>query len=247
METTNYFCSKRRGMKKIIFGLFVIAAGILLLGFNSGIINPEYEGIVFSWQSLLIALGIINLFDHDSWVPGTILIAVGAFFMMPDLFDFPYDFTRLFWPALLILAGVLMILRRSFGHHFHHYHHHRFDQNCESSLDSGIIMEKNVFGGSRRMIAPCVFKGGKIQNIFGGTEIDLRQTTLAEGKNTLEVKSVFGGVSIYVPADWVVVVEANSVMGGFVDKRMHVPDKTSSSRELIIVAESVFGGGEIKN
>lgn len=243
METTTYFCRKRRFMKKIIFGILLIAAGILLLLFNTGYLPIEYRHIVFSWPVLLIAFGLINIFNKDSWVVGIVLLAVGGFFLAHHLLFFPQDFHLVFWPALLILFGLLSIVKRGFSHHWHDHHPHR---QHDFRLDSGYIEEKNVFGGSKQKITPCEFKGGRIQNVFGGTELDLTQTTLAEGKNVLEIKCVFGGVSIIVPSDWVIHVEMTSVMGAFVDKRSGVPT-APCTRELYIKGEAVFGGGEIKS
>lgn len=242
METTTYFCKKHRFMKKIVFGILVITAGLLLFAFNVGYLPTEYKHIVFSWQMLLIALGVINLFGRDSWIIGTVLIAVGGFFLLHEWF-LPYDFRMAFWPAFLILIGAMIIIKRGFHHHHHWHDRHR---KHEFKLDSGYIEESNVFSGSKQKIPPCEFKGGKINNVFGGVELDLRQATLAEGKNVLEIKNVFGGVCLIVPSDWVIHVDVSAVMGGFVDKRSTVPD-SSSTRELFIKGESIFGGGEIKS
>ena len=112
--------------------------------------------------------------------------------------------------------------------------------------EAGYIFMKNVFGGGKHQVPPSEFKGGKISNVFGGVELDLSQTTLAVGRNVLEIECVFGGASILVPADWVVHIEMTSVAGGFVDKR-HSTKNGSSDRELIIKGSAVFGGGEIKS
>ena len=243
METTTYFCTKHKRMKKIIFGLLLIIAGTLLLGFNVGLIPLEYKHIIFSWPMLLIAIGLMNIFGKESYFSGLILLCIGGFFLVPHFYNFPFNFTQLFWPILLILIGILVIAKRAFNHHPFHHHFNR----TESRLDSGYIFDKNVFSGNKIKISPCEFKGGKIENVFGGTEIDLRQTTLAEGKNVLEVKCVFGGVSLIVPPDWVIHIEISAVMGGFTDKRSIVPNTGSSNRELFIKGENVFGGGEIKS
>lgn len=255
METSGYFCHKPKRMKKIIFGLLVIGAGALLIGFNMGYLEEQYKHVVFSWPMLLIAIGIINLFDRHSWGLGVILIGVGGFFLAPLLYAFPFNFTGIFWPSLLILAGLMIIIRRGFFHKriyaHRHFHHHRWEHgnySAESKLDTGFIDEANIFSGSKRKILPGEFKGGKITNIFGGSEIDLTQTTLAEGKNVLELSSIFGGVSIIVPSDWVIHIEVTSVLGGFVDKRPATKTgSASNTRELYIRGSAIFGGGEIKS
>ncbi|NTW34411.1 MAG: cell wall-active antibiotics response protein [Bacteroidetes bacterium] len=232
-------------MKKIIFGLLLITAGVLLIGFNAGLIRMDYKPIIFSWPMLLIAIGIMNIFGKESFFTGVILIFIGSFFLIPHFYYFPFNFTQLFWPVLLILVGILVIAKIVFSRSFNHHNHHFISK--ESNLDSGYIYDKNVFSGNKIKVSPCEFKGGKIENVFGGTEIDLRQTTLAEGKNILEIKCVFGGVSLIVPPDWVIHIEISAVMGGFTDKRSITPNSGSSNRELFIKGENVFGGGEIKS
>ena len=245
METNAYICTTRKKrMKKITFGLLVIAAGTLLLAFNAGIIDHSFKHLVFSWQMLLIGIGLINIFDRDNWVVGTILIAIGSFFIAPHLIDLTPEFTKMFWPVILIVVGIVIVIKKGFGKPKQKTEEWKNTTNY--NLDMGYIVEKNIFGGSKNKVAPCEFKGGKIQNIFGGTELDLTQTTLAEGKNVLEIKNIFGGVALIVPQDWVIHVETSSVMGGFTDKRRN-PPATGSSRELYIKGESVFGGGDIKS
>ncbi len=245
METIQNDYYNRKTMRKLIFGVMVIAAGVLLLGFNLGFLPDQFRHIVFSWQMLLIAIGVVNIVSKDNWFSGVVLILVGGFFILPKLFFIPDGAEKVFWPFLLIMAGSLMIIRRT----FFPSHHNWKDQlkKNDSTLDAGFIEETNIFGGSKKVISAQEFRGGKITNIFGGAEINLTQTVLAEGKNTLEVTCIFGGLSIIVPPDWVVHSEVVAIMGGFSDKRLHLTRQTGdSTRELFIKGTAIFGGGEVK-
>ncbi len=245
METTTYFCNKHRQMKKIVFGLLLVAAGALLLCFNYGIIPMEYRHIIFSWPMILVAIGLLQVSSRESIFTGIILILIGGFFLLPRLFFMPQNFIHDFWPGLLIIFGILIILKRSFFHHG--FHGRRYRNVAEMKNDAGFIVMNNVLGGGKHVVAPVEFKGGKISNIFGGMELDLTQTTLAPGKNILEIDSIFGGISIIVPSDWVIKIEVSSTVGGFSDKRTVVPDPASGAdRELIIRGSAIFGGGDIK-
>lgn len=227
----------------MMFGLLVILTGTLLICFNTGVLPEEYRHIVFSWQMLLIALGLINIFSRDSIVAGVILLAVGSFFLAPELHRFNFDFTEALWPALLILLGILIIFKRRTHKPRHHNWH---EKACEFKLESGYIEESNIFSGNKQIFSPGDFKGGKITNIFGGSEIDLSQTTLPEGTTILEIECVFGGVSLIVPSDWNVQIAVKSIMGGFSDKRRII--RTNGQKgELIIKGSAIFGGGEIKS
>ncbi len=250
METTPYFCKKQKRMRKIIFGLLLITTGVLLLGFNSGMIDDQYRHIIFSWPMILIAIGFMNLFGKEHFFFGIILLLVGGFFLLPHILFLPYNFEHSFWPALLIIIGVLVIAKRTvFHNHFHHHHyHHHIDIDSEIKNEAGFVEINNIFSGGKHKVPPTEFKGGKISNIFGGTELDLSQTTLALGTNVLEIECIFGGASIIVPPDWVVTVQVNSIMGGFSDKRSNIRNSdVPSNSELIIKGSAIFGGGDVKS
>jgi predicted membrane protein len=248
MEPTKRFLCKTYRMKKFIFGLLVISAGALLIAFNQGYIPDEYRHIFFSWQMFLIAIGVINLGSSDSWIPGIVLIGVGGFFLLPELSPVYHDFAVTFWPVLLIVLGILIIFkkRRFRDHHRWHRRWEHHSNQDDFKFENGFIDESNVFSGNKRIISPGEFKGGRISNLFGGSEIDLTQTTLAEGDNYLEIDCVFGGISLIVPGDWDIHIRVKTTMGGFVDKRRNVRT-TDTTRKLIIRGKTTFGGGEIKN
>jgi predicted membrane protein len=230
--------------KKLAFGAIVIIAGLLLLGFNFDFFPYDFKHIIFSWQMLLVAIGVVSISHNESRTPGIILILVGSFFLLPELFDFHIPFIKLFWPVLLIAIGVMILVKRGF-HHPGQHHWRRPDHS--SDLDDGYINETNVFSGSKRRISHQEFKGGKISNVFGGTEIDLTQASLAEGRVELVVECVFGGVTLIVPSDWKVILNVSSIMGGFADKRNLVREPSNPDRMLVIRGSSIFGGGEIRS
>lgn len=232
--------SENRRMKKVVFGIIVAVVGVLLMASNFGYLPYHLRHIFFSWQMLLIAIGIINLVSHESKTLGVILISVGTFFLLPDIFVFSFNFVKLFWPMLLIGVGLSLIF---LGRRSPHWKHRRM----ESRLEEGFLFETNIFGGSKRIIVEESFKGGEINNIFGGSELDFTQSKLAVGKNVLDVSCIFGGMAILVPADWNVRLEVTSIFGGFSDKRFKVIKPDDDSKVLIIKGSCVFGGGEIKS
>ena len=238
-------CNNHR-MKKFTFGFVVVLAGLLLLAFNFEILPIAWKHIIFSWQMLLIAIGIISLINREGRGPGIILILIGGFFLMPELYDFHVSFIKVFWPVLLIIIGVMILFGHGYRHH-HRWHRHWDNNTGESHLDDGYIREDNIFSGSKHKIIHTEFKGGKISNIFGGTEIDLTQATLAEGRSELFIECVFGGVTLIVPSDWKVVVQMSTILGGFQDKRSVIKEQPDATRILVIKGSAIFGGGEIKS
>ncbi len=79
-EVKNYDGQQR---KKVILGAVIIVAGLLLLLVNMGFLPYAIQHIIFSWQMLLIGIGIVSFFSSESRTPGTILILIGGIFIIP--------------------------------------------------------------------------------------------------------------------------------------------------------------------
>lgn len=228
----------RKGMqrKSLVFGLLVMGAGLAWLLHNFGLIGEGTWDVIWSWQMLLIAIGIINVANHGSKSFGWILIAVGGFFMISEYYDLPVTFQRAFWPALLIVIGLFLI----FGTRSHFRRNH-----FKVSQGEDFIEEVAVFGGGDRMIHSDSFRGGKIVSVFGGSKLDMSRVNLAQGEVVIEIVSIFGGSTILAPADWNIKLEVFNIFGGYSDKRM--PSQVDLQKSVIIKGVAIFGGGEIKS
>lgn len=221
-------------------GLLIIAIGAGLLFHQLNVFSPWLDDIIISWQMLLIAIGVYNLFFTNSRVAGFILISVGGFFLLPELFNLPYNFRRSFWPFLMIAVGLFIIFRNTLGGK------KPYSGTTETG-DSEYIDEFNIFSGSEKKISIKNFKGGRITSIFGGSEINLLDSELSDETNVIDIFYLFGGSSIFVPTDWNVDNKVTSIFGGFADKR-HVRTSLNPDpkKTLILKGFVMFGGGEIK-
>jgi predicted membrane protein len=244
MEPNNTQHNTGPQMKKYMLGVIVIVAGFLLLLSNTGYLPYELKHILFSWQMLLIGIGVVSLFSSESRTPGTILIMIGGAFIIPRIFDISFNVMHLFWPVILIGVGVLILTKRMPRRPFQS---RGFQANANQNLDDGFIHEENIFSGGKQRVMHQVFRGGHINCVFGGSEVDLTQATLAEGVSELEVNTIFGGVTLIVPADWRIQLKMTSIMGGFSDKRSYIKESPDTSRVLIIKGSTIFGGGELKS
>ncbi|MHC1705300.1 MAG: DUF5668 domain-containing protein [Tenuifilaceae bacterium] len=231
----------RTNNKRIIVGLVLITLAALLFADNFDIMPWNWERYVFTWQSLLIVIGLISLAKNESRTTGIILITVGAFFLVAKIYAFPYGIRHLFWPTILAVIGILLIFKRK------EHHSHIFSAREEVSTED-FIDDVAIFGGSEQKIKSRNFKGGKITNIFGGSTFDMLDAQLAPGQNVLDVFCMFGGSKFIVPADWKVRVDLTAIFGGFSDKRKSISTSdTSFDREFVVKGVVLFGGGEIKN
>jgi predicted membrane protein len=234
---------KRRSRKKVAFGFSLVGAGVLLILGRMGFIPGEYMEYIFSWQSLLIVLGLIGLLgERNSLVFSLLLIITGGFFLATDIFTISVEAQKLFWPVLLVIAGLLIILKRK--------SYDKWSKKFKNGeqVNSDFFKRDYVFGGGKNFITSNEFSGGNVSVVFGGCELDLTEAGLAEGTHILELSAVFGGVSILVPRTWNVEVQVTGVLGGFSDERKYYsPDEIDLTRKLIIKGSAVFGGGELKN
>lgn len=236
---TNY---RRLVDRRAVLGIILVLLGVFVLAENLDWIHFSIFDIVFSFPMILIVIGAITLNHRKNSVFSFVLIGLGAVMLIPRILNIPFDYHRMFLPAVFVALGLLILFRKKKGHD-----HNVFEQAAtESTLD--FIDEVNVFGGSERKITSKSFKGGKVTSIFGGSTFDMLDCELSEGKNVIDVVNIFGGTKMLIPADWNIHVEVVSIFGGFADKRKKYTDVSfASGKELYITGVVIFGGGEIKS
>jgi len=232
---------RRSGRAHLLLGIVLMFLGLFFIADLADIIPWRLRDFLFTWQALLIFLGLIFLSNKENKGTGIILIAIGSFFLLPRIIDVPNYWRSLFWPSILIVLGLVIIFsgRRHgsamiFGHK-------------KKATGDDILDEVSVFGGGDKIVNSQQFQGGKITHIFGGSKIDFTQAQLAPGKHYLELVLIFGGTKLIIPEGWDVKLEVTSIFGGFSDKRIKSRVVTETDRKLVITGTSIFGGGEIVN
>jgi predicted membrane protein len=257
----------------MVGGIILILLGGLLVASNVGLVPYGLKKIIVSWQMLLIVIGIISVFKRRAlFFKGFSMLCLGIFFIIPKLATvFPSvfggidadNFVSVYWPLLLIAGGIILILHVPVSHNHEWRSHSSFhhcgrqfvnkrgylwknetSQDKENCRQDENFLKTCVFGNGRYVI-DTEFKGGTLHAVFGGIELDLRKSYLPEGETSMNIEAIFGGVSLFVPDDWLLEVQIESVLGGIDDARRIVAVDTS--RRLIIKGSVVFGGVEIKN
>jgi predicted membrane protein len=247
---------QRRG--KAAGGLLIVTIGSLFLARELGAEIPHW---IFSWQMLLIGIGVVHFIKHGFSRPGWIFpVLIGGVFLITDFYP-DLALRPVLWPVLIILLGLFIMFkpRRKFGHmHWRHchsrYRRHRFMSDRTSSAadmaagsKEDFIDSTSVMGGTKKNILSKNFRGGDITNVFGGTELDLTQADF-EGKITLEITQVFGGTKLIVPAHWQIQSNMVTVMGSVEDKRSVNPQTGYDSGKILVLDGTTFLGGiEIKS
>lgn len=245
---------------RVMAGLLVVIVGAVLLAKQLGVEMPEW---LFTWPILLILIGLWSgarhLFCNPSWV---ILVGVGGLFLYDHL-NPDINIATIIWPAIIILAGVMMIVKSRKVRTAHHYwgrhahfahqayqaHHERYAEHSEQSTettDGDRIEAIAVFGGVKKNIISKNFKGGEVTCVMGGAEINLSQADI-EGRVELEITQVLGGTKLVIPAHWDVQPELTAaVLGGIEDKRK-IHAGATSDKVLVLKGTSVLGGIEINS
>jgi predicted membrane protein len=228
--------------KRIYLGVFLIAIGGLWILERLNIIPDAWTDIFISWQMLFIGIGVFSFIGGNK-TTGTILILIGGFFLIDEVYSIPRELRQIGWPIIIIGIGVVLLIT-------HGRKKSEPQINSEKSKQGMDYFDDFViFGGREIFINSQKFVGGKTTSMFGGTEYDLRQSQLSENGALIDCVSVFGGCSFKVPPDWTIKNEVTSVFGAFTDKRgatfgQIVPNP---SKTLIIRGFSAFGGVEIKH
>jgi predicted membrane protein len=188
------------------------------------------------WPIVFIVIGISILLSNNfkNVGSGIFFILFGAFFLLLRLHIFDRAVWHYIWPLAIIATGLWLLLRPA----------GRPNRNEASEVGSEDLSISQVFSGSARKVESQNFRGGKADVVFGSAEIDLRAAKLAGGQATLVLSVVFGGIEVYVPRDWQVVLEGSPVLGSIDShkKAATVP----ATQTLTIKGSAVFGSIEVK-
>jgi predicted membrane protein len=222
--------------KSVYTGIVILVIGVIWLLRRMGVYLPYW---IFSWETLLIAIGLIIGIDNKFRKPASyILIAVGSVFLINDIFQIEFNIFQYFWPLLVIGVGLTIIFQSRFR---------KSRLLFGSNADNGEQLDiTSVFNGVKRNVNSKSFNGGDIVTIFGGAEINLMQSDFA-GQIQIDATVVFGGLKLIVPKNWEVRTEATSIFGGIDDKRQSAVNVLPDDKVLIISGTVLFGGLDIVN
>jgi predicted membrane protein len=228
--------NQRRG--RLATGLIFIVAGAVILARRAGLDLP---GWLFSWQMLLIAIGLVIGFKKNFQVGGWIVpILIGCYFLVDDIFHLG-PFRMYIFPIGVMIVGLIIIFkpagqRREFWNGFR-------GPRPPAETSENVLNASAIFGSVERRIISKDFKGGEITAVFGGTEIDLSQADI-QGTVILDTTQVFGGNKIRVPQHWHVRTEVTAIFGGVEDRRF--PSQNIDFEKVLVVKGlALFGGLEI--
>lgn len=217
---------------RVIGGIILVIFGILLFIKNYEPFEYILPSFIFQWEFIFMIVGFLFFFLSRNKIPGIIFFSIGLFNLIPEL-----------WPLVFVIIGLFILFNDK-------RKRYSYNQSNTNPLEKGTnyFEQISIFGGGSKVFTSDNFKGGNIISIFGGSEVNLLGSKLANGENVLETISIFGGTTILVPNDWNIVIDVLPIFGAFNDKRFKNPNDTiDKTKTLIIKGIAIFGGGEVKS
>ncbi|WKN30138.1 hypothetical protein PZB74_14325 [Porifericola rhodea] len=238
---------KNRPDSKIIIGFIFVIVGAYLLLYNLNLLPFSLPSYVISWKTFLIALGLLLVGTRENKGGGVTLIIVGGVFLVADILDVTIgeliSEIWLFWPAIFIIIGLTLLLRRSREKKTENEDEFRVNESNDDYLDVSAIL-----GGNKRLAYSQHFKGARLTAILGGVDLNLINAELAPGRHEIEVFVLLGGATIIVPNNWNIKMDITPIAGGTDDNRTfpqrYIPN---AEYELIIKGVVLFGGIDLNS
>ena len=224
--------------KRVLLGSILIGLGGLFFLNSLDIFNFNFGRVIFSWPFFFIVIGMYLTLNTSRKMLGGILAGLGFVFILPRIFPtINYDGSVVLAIFLIAIGSYIILNQKKKSE----------EVNVLGQITKDVIDDVAIFGGGTKIVSSDNFRGGNVTAVFGGSEIILKGSKLAEGTNSIDILAVFGGTTIVVPSDWNVIMNVTSIFGGFSNKSIKDPSRNiDTSRTLIIKGLVVFGGGELK-
>lgn len=229
---------------RIMAGLFIVGIGLLFFARQAGM---DFPGWIFSFETILIALGLYLGFRHSfkgfGWV---IPILIGTFLLIDDFYPY-YDVADFMWPLIIIGIGLFIIFRA--GKKNRDWKKWDAGQAYTENAADDYLDSTVLFGGVKKNVISKNFRGGEAITIFGGTELNLMQADVS-GVIVLDLTQIFGGTKLIVPPHWKIQSkDLVAIFGGVEDKRPMLgnPSTEENSKVLVLKGTCIFGGIDIKS
>ena len=96
---------------------FLIALGLMMIVAKLDLLKMGEISDYFTWQMILIFFGIWSLIGLEL-VSAVLLFAAGFWFLMPEMtVQLSETYTKIYWPAVLVLTGLAFMIRPLYKKH----------------------------------------------------------------------------------------------------------------------------------
>lgn len=234
---------KAKTFFKVLFGLTLVAAGVLWLLTTLGVLTLDVN--LQGWWALFVILPCLYQLFIDKDKLGSLLgIGIGVLLLLAARDDVQAVNWGNFWKLGLALIVITLGVKLVFGR--------TFCPKGQGSCDVQTINRdgKNIrsiefnFGKQQLNFDGERFEGADVKAAFGYLEMDLRKADIENGA-FVNVDAGFGGILIRVPENVVVKTSVSCGFGGVSDNREVKP--SDGDCVLFVTGKIGFAGVEIKN
>jgi hypothetical protein len=222
----------RRITGQSAIGGAIIVLGLLLLASTTGVYDAS--DLLLYVPSLFVLVGayaIVRSGFRNLFGPVVIVAIAGAAQAVALGYATWADFTTL-WPLLVVLFGVSVLAGR-------------VRARVPEASDSYVSVLA-LFGGSERRATSDAFVGADVTALFGGSELDLRDATVADPPARVNATALFGGVDVIVPRDWRVEFDVLPLFGAAEDERPR-REEEHDAVDLVVTGFTAFGGVSVSD
>ena len=243
---------------RMIAGGILILLGVLFTLDNFGLVEA---GDVFRyWPLVLVGFGLLKLAQArytEQRVAGGIVVVLGTLLLLRTLHVITFHLREL-WPVFFVVAGALLVWRSI------------RPRNPEAAAEGALVGARDrlsgardgvpgqgfllndfaFLGGGERVVRSQDFRGGEVTAIMGGFNIDLRGAAIAGDEAVLEIFTLWGGVELKVPEEWLISMRGVPILGGFSETQSGAsspPAPGTARKTLVITGTAIMGGVEVKH
>jgi len=219
---------------RLLVGFGILVLGLLWTLDNLNIM--ESEPITRWWPVALIVIGGVQLLDRRANKVGpVVLIVIGTVLTLRRAHLLDIDFGDLI-PLAIALFGAKLI--------YDAVTRRRYTPPVAGDSDS-VVHAFAMMAGVKRQNMSADFRGGDVNAIMGGVELDLRSAQVRDGETVvIDAFALWGGVEIFVPANWRIEGNVLPIMGAFEDNTR--PNGETGPR-VLVRGTAVMGAIEVKN
>jgi predicted membrane protein len=224
---------------RLLVGLWIIAIGAIFLAGNLGWIDARHVFRHF-WPLFFVFVGtgmLVRPHNRRSQTWGWVFVIVGIWMFADKVGWVDVSLWQLVFPLALLSLGGMLVWRALSGP--------RSEAAIVNDEHSEFVRSFAVMSSSELRPVSRPFRGADLSAVMAGIKLDLTDARMEGDTATIEVFAFWGGIEIYVPADWTVTSKVATFMGGFIDKRR--PTSTIATKTLVITGFVVMSGIEVKN
>jgi len=218
----------------LLWGLLLVAIGLGFAGNVFGLWN--FELFFNGWWTLFIIIPcVISIFQNGPQLWNIIGVGIGLLLLVSAQGYFNGQFIgELIFPIIIVAIGVSIIFKDKLN---------KNSKIIKSLNKDGLAEYSAIFGSQELKFQGEDFKGASLTAVFGGIDLDLRQSIIKEDIY-VETNAIFGGINVLVPSNVRVEVSGTPIFGGTSNKANRPLEENPPT--IYFNSTSIFGGTEIK-